>query len=97
MAPDQNDLVYITVTVAPVGDKELYLKQSVISLTDPEDGESELGSVSTTAGLGGDMILMEWKGRKGKVRMSEILRRWIESFDADGARRIPTVGPRGGA
>jgi hypothetical protein len=71
--------------------KFLALRQSVAELHD-EDGK-EVGSITTTAGLGGDAVFLEWNGRVGVVRMSQLLREWVKSFDASGARRLPVVGP----
>lgn len=88
---EQGDLVYITVAVETNDHPYLALRQSVAQLHD-EDG-AEIGSISTTAGLGGDVVFLEWKDRVGRIRMSQLLRHWVESFDAEGARRLPVVGP----
>jgi hypothetical protein len=89
MPARQRDLIYVTVAIEPVEDTEMYLRQTVMSLEDKETRE-QVASVDTTAGLGGDMILLEWHGR---VRMSHILRQWVKSFDDTGARRLPVTGP----
>lgn len=89
--PDQGDLVYITIAVEGVTKKSLALRQTVAELHDDEG--KKVASITTTAGLGGDAVFLEWDGRVGIVRMSQLLRAWVKTFDADGARRLPVTGP----
>ncbi len=52
----------------------------------------EHGSVDTTAGLGGSILRMTWKGRVAVVDVRDIWAAWVATFDRADAERIAT-GP----
>ena len=65
----------------------MVLKQSVLSLHD--DDENEVADVSCGAGLGGDFVLLRFKGRQGIFFLRDVLAEWVASFDAEEAKQLP--------
>lgn len=70
----------------------LGFRQEMISL-EPEDKNDPSGSVTCGAGLGTDFIIFsiehEEDRRMAVMRGSELMKRWVRSFDPELAERIP--------
>lgn len=69
--------------VVPVSDNDdsLYLRQAYVSC--------QHGSVDSTAGLGGTILVMSWKGRQATVEVGDLWAAWVATFaptDADAIR-----------
>jgi len=54
-----------------------------------KDGNRPIGSLSSGAGLGTDIIAMQWGERYALLRYRDILRAWVMTFDPEGAEKIP--------
>lgn len=62
-------------------------RQEMISVGDPNTEEH--GYVMTGAGLGSDVIHMEWRGRKAIVFGRALFKAWVETFAPEDAKRLP--------
>ena len=67
----------------------LGFRQDMFELKD-QDGNG--GEMSTSAGFGGEAIIMRWKDgkeeRRAVVRGSELLIAWVETFDPKAAQAM---------
>lgn len=81
----RKDAMQITV---PFVEGELFmaLHSEMISL---DEGDEHVGALSTGSGLGNDCINLEWRGKRIVIFGRELLRAWVETFDPEGAKRIP--------
>jgi hypothetical protein len=46
------------------------------------------GSVATGTGLGSDAIVLEWKGRRARIRGRDLLKVWVATWAPDDAVRM---------
>lgn len=63
------------------------LRQEMISVGDPETEEH--GHVHVGAGLGSDVIHMQWRDRKALIFGRELFKAWVATFAPNDAKRFP--------
>lgn len=73
----------------------LGFRQEMVALNPEGEGDVS-GSVCTGTGLGSDFIIFQLdngdESHAALMRGSELLKRWVRSFDPEAAERIPGVG-----
>ena len=69
----------------------LGFRQEIFAL---DDGEKNVARVSSTGGLGGFEILMEYGDKTVMINGLTMLRMWVETFDPKGAARFPGADGR---
>jgi hypothetical protein len=80
---------WVPLPYAEISGLELMVTGFRQSMLDLSEGDERVGSVDVGAGLGSDFITLRWGERLALVRGIDLLRAWVQTIDAEGAKRLP--------